>query len=46
VFERGLLPEPDRLGMYRVVSSDQLPKLEEMMRRVGYLKAGGELRSP
>jgi hypothetical protein len=40
VFERGLLPEPARVGAYRVVTPDYLPKVEAALRRVGYLPEG------
>ena len=37
VFERGLLPEPARLGPWRVVYPPQLPALEDALRAAGYL---------
>jgi hypothetical protein len=37
VYERGLLPEPARLGPWRVVYLDQLPALEAALRAAGYL---------
>jgi hypothetical protein len=41
VFERRLLPEPSRLGNYRVVAARDLPSLERALRKAGYLPAGG-----
>lgn len=41
IFSRGLLPEPARVGAYRVVPLDQLDQVEAALRNVGYLK--GEL---
>jgi hypothetical protein len=37
VFERGLLPEPQRIGAYRVVEAADLPKIEQALRQAGYL---------
>jgi hypothetical protein len=37
VFERGLLPEPQRIGAYRVVEAADLPKIEQALRTAGYL---------
>ena len=37
VFERGLLPEPVRVGAYRVVTEAELPAVEDALRRAGYL---------
>ena len=42
IFERRLLPEPGRLGAYRVVSAEDLPKIEAALRRAGYLPGGGD----
>jgi hypothetical protein len=39
VFERGLLPEPARIGGYRVVPLTDVPLVEAAMRRAGYLPA-------
>jgi DNA-binding transcriptional MerR regulator len=41
LFERGLLPEPARVGAYRVIPPDDLPKIEAALRRAGYLPEGG-----
>lgn len=38
VFERGLLPEPDRVGPWRVISQGDLPALEAALRQAGYLR--------
>lgn len=38
VFERGLLPEPQRVGAYRVVGAEDLPLIEKALRQAGYLK--------
>jgi len=39
LFESGMLPEPDRIGGYRVIHRADLPKVEEALRRAGYLPA-------
>ncbi len=39
VFERGLLPEPLRLGRYRLIPVADLPKIQKAMEDVGYLPA-------
>ena len=39
LFDRGILPPPRKVGVYRVVSRDQLPVIEEALRRAGYLPA-------
>lgn len=39
LFERGLLPPAVRLGVYRVVDEDDLPKIEKALRQAGYLAA-------
>lgn len=41
IFTRGILPEPARVGAYRVVPVDQLGQVEAALRQAGYLK--GEL---
>jgi DNA-binding transcriptional MerR regulator len=38
LFERGLLPPAARLGTYRVISESDLPKVEDALKRVGYLR--------
>ena len=37
LFERGLLPEPARVGAYRVIDPDDLPKVEAALIKAGYL---------
>ena len=39
VFERGALPEPARVGAYRVVTEGDLPIIKSALQRLGYLKA-------
>jgi hypothetical protein len=39
LFERGLLEEPGRAGMYRVVTEADLPAVEEALVRAGYIDA-------
>ena len=38
LFERGFLPEPDRVGVNRVVPEGDMPKIEKALREAGYLK--------
>jgi hypothetical protein len=45
LFERGLLPEPCRLGFYRVLDEADLPVVEDALRRAGYLREGGPDRT-
>jgi DNA-binding transcriptional MerR regulator len=42
IFQRGLLPEPLRVGAYRVVPVEDLPKVEAALRRAGYIPAEAE----
>ncbi len=42
LFERGILPEPPRVGAYRVVDQDDLPRVEAALRAAGYLPAQHE----
>jgi DNA-binding transcriptional MerR regulator len=37
LFERGLLPPAPRIGAYRVIAEDDLPNVEQALRRAGYL---------
>ena len=37
VFERGFLPEPARVGAYRVLTEDDIPDLERALVQLGYL---------
>jgi hypothetical protein len=39
VFERLLLPEPERISNWRVVRDEDVPALERVLREVGYLPA-------
>ena len=38
LFERGILPEPPRVGQYRVIPEGDLSRVEEALRSVGYLR--------
>jgi hypothetical protein len=42
LFERGILPEPGRVGAYRVIPERDLPKIKAALIEAGYLKAGCE----
>lgn len=35
--ERGLLPEPPRVGAYRIFTTKDLPRIEAALRKAGYL---------
>jgi hypothetical protein len=37
LYERGLLPEPARVGPWRVVPEDDLPHVEQALRLAGYI---------
>jgi DNA-binding transcriptional MerR regulator len=37
VITRGMIPEPPRVGAYRVFYPDDLPKVEVALRAAGYL---------
>jgi hypothetical protein len=37
VFERGLLPEPKRLGSYRVIPAADVPLVREKLVEAGYM---------
>ncbi len=37
LYERSLLPEPPRVGSYRVVHGPDLPRVAEALRAAGYL---------
>jgi hypothetical protein len=39
LFERGLLPEPGRIGPYRVIAEADVPVIEAALRAAGYLPA-------
>ena len=45
VFVRGLLPEPERVGAYRVIHEADLPAVEKALRQAGYLE-GTEAATP
>lgn len=36
LFKRGFLPEPARVGAYRVVPKEDLPQVEDALRKAGY----------
>ena len=38
LFERGLMPEPPRVGAYRVIAVTDLPYLKAALHEAGYLK--------
>ncbi len=38
LYERRLLPPAARLGTYRVIGPDDLPRVEEALRQAGYLR--------
>ena len=37
LFERGLLPPAPRIGAYRVIDVEDLPRVEQALRAAGYL---------
>jgi DNA-binding transcriptional MerR regulator len=37
LYERGILPPAARVGLYRVVTTDDLPIVERALRSAGYL---------
>jgi hypothetical protein len=41
LFTTGVLPEPDRVGAYRVFWAKDLPKIREALKRAGHLPHGG-----
>jgi MerR HTH family regulatory protein len=43
LFERGLLPPAPRVGAYRVFSAADLPRIEQALRRAGYIPQGSEV---
>lgn len=45
IFKRGFLPEPARVGPYRVIPVDELPLIEQALIRAGYLPPARE-RAP
>jgi hypothetical protein len=38
LFERGLMPEPPRVGVYRVIAVADLPGLKAALQEAGYLR--------
>jgi hypothetical protein len=38
LYERGFLPPAPRAGLYRLILSKDLPKVQEALQRAGYLK--------
>jgi hypothetical protein len=45
LFERGLLPEPERLGTCRIVARADLPKIREALIEAGYLQVSEQALS-
>jgi hypothetical protein len=41
LYERKLLPEPARVGAYRVIRESDLPQIGAALQRAGYLQEGG-----
>jgi DNA-binding transcriptional MerR regulator len=39
VFERGIVPEPRRVGPFRVFQERDFPAIEKALRECGYLRA-------
>ena len=42
LFERGILPEPERIGILRVVREDELPAIRAALERCGYVQVESE----
>jgi hypothetical protein len=40
LYTRGLLPEPQRVGPFRVIPSNDLGSIERALRKAGYLAGG------
>lgn len=40
LYERGILPEPARIGHFRIVGEHELAAIESALRSAGYLEAG------
>jgi predicted DNA-binding transcriptional regulator AlpA len=38
LFQRGLLPEPPRIGINRVVHRDRIPEIKAALEKAGFLK--------
>jgi hypothetical protein len=45
LFERGILPEPPRVGCYRFVPSENVPAVEAALLRARYLPGRPEVSS-
>jgi hypothetical protein len=45
LYERRILPEPPRVGQFRVVTEADLPTIEAALREAGYLSDGGPSRA-
>lgn len=43
LFERGLLPPAERIGLYRVVRAEDLPAIRTALIQAGYLEAESEV---
>ena len=39
LFERGILPDPPRVGLYRVVPIGDLPLVKRALKAAGYLES-------
>ncbi len=39
LYQRGILPEPPRLGQHRLVTEKDLPKIRKALLEAGYLAA-------
>jgi DNA-binding transcriptional MerR regulator len=37
LYERGILPPAERIGCYRVIDADDIPKVRAALRQAGYL---------
>jgi hypothetical protein len=42
LFERRILPEPPRVGAYRVVAPEQLPEIGTALKQAGYIAGEGD----
>jgi hypothetical protein len=38
-FDRELLPDPQRIGLFRVVAAEELPQIKLALQQCGYLRA-------
>lgn len=45
VYDRGLLPQPERVGQYRVIPESDLPAVKAALERAGYLKVQASKRT-